>query len=171
LAVPVAWGLLAWRSGGVGAGTVLPALLLYAFVGVALFFIDADVHRLPEGLTFPLGISIAALLLVAAAVTQQWGSLGRAAICGVLSFVVYLVLLLASRGQFGFGDVVVGSITGLLLGYLGWPEPYWAAALGFVLGAVVSLARLARRRIGLKTEIAFGPYIVLGALVTVIALR
>ena len=64
-------------------------------------------------------------------------------------------------------QIAITGLVGVLLGrYLGWElQPsLW-------LGAVVSLARLARRRIGLKTEIAFGPYIVLGALVTVIALR
>ena len=35
-AVPVVWGLLSWRLGGVAGGVVLPAFLLLAWAGVAL---------------------------------------------------------------------------------------------------------------------------------------
>ncbi len=163
-ALPVVWGLLAWRLGGIGGGTLLPAFLVYGWAGVALFWIDADVHRLPHGLTMPMLGAVSALLVVAALGTGEWGALLRAVCCGAGVFVVYLVLVLASFGGFGFGDLVLGSITGLLLGFLGWRQPLLAIAAGFVIGSLVMLVRLALRQITLKTEIAFGPYILLGAL-------
>ncbi len=171
VAVPVAWGLLAWQLGGVAQGTVLPALMLYAVIGIALSWIDIDVFRLPEGLTFPLAWSLAGLLALASLLTGDWGALVRALVSGVLCFVAYLVLLLLSRGQFSFGDVVLGAITGLLLGWLGWREPWWALAAAFVASAVVLLPMLLVRRIKGQTFVPFGPFIVVGALVCVLALR
>ncbi len=163
-ALPVVWGVLAWRLGGFAGATVLPAFLVYAWAGVALFWIDADVHRLPHGLTWPLAAAVAALLTVAAALTGDWGALVQALICAVGAFVIYLVLVVVAAGQFGFGDLVLGTITGLLLGYLGWALPVLAIAAGFVIGSVVMLVRLALRQITLKSQVAFGPYILLGAL-------
>ncbi|PID96435.1 MAG: peptidase A24 [Actinomycetales bacterium] len=167
--VPVLWGVLAWRVGTAADGTLLPALLLYATVGVALSWIDADVHRLPHGLTMPLAAGVVGLLLVSAALTRDFGSLGRAVTCAGISFVVYLVLVLLSSGSFGIGDLVLGTITGLLLGFLGWPQPLLAIAAGFVISSVVLVVRLVLRQITLKTTVAFGPYILLGALWVVLA--
>jgi leader peptidase (prepilin peptidase)/N-methyltransferase len=164
VAVPLVWGLLAWRLGGLAGATVLPAFLVYGWAGVALFWIDADVHRLPHGLTWPLGAAVAALLTIAAAWTGDWAALGRAFACGAGGFVVYLVLVVVAAGQFGFGDLVLGTITGLLLGYLGWSLPWLAIVAGFVIGSLIMLVRLALRQITLKTQVAFGPFILLGAL-------
>lgn len=166
--LPVVWALLAWRLGGVAGGVLLPAFLVYAWAGVALFWIDADVHRLPSGLTTPLLWSVVGLLAVAALVTGEWGVFARAAICGAGAFVVYFVLVLASFGSFGWGDLVLGSITGLLLGVLGWRHPALAIAAGFVIGSLVMVVRLALRQVTLKSEVAFGPYILLGALWVVV---
>ena len=51
--VPVAlallWGLLGWRFGPLSDWALTPAYLAFAFVAVALAWIDADVHRLPRG--------------------------------------------------------------------------------------------------------------------------
>ena len=164
VALPVVWAVLAWRLGGLAGATVLPAFLVYAWAGVALFWIDADVHRLPHGLTWPLGGAVAALLAVAATLTGQWGALLRAFACAGGAFLVYLVLVIVAAGQFGFGDLVLGTITGLLLGYLGWLLPLSAIVSGFVIGSLVVIVRLALRQITLKTHVAFGPYILLGAL-------
>lgn len=167
--VPLAWGLLAWRLGGLADGAILPAFLAYAWAGVALFWIDADVHRLPHGLTWPLAGAVAGLHAVAAFVSRDWMILGRALACAGLMLVVYTVLFIVASGQFGMGDIILGTITGLLLGALSWRAPWDALAVGFVLAGLIALIRLALRQITLKSHIAFGPYIVLGALVIALA--
>lgn len=160
-AVALVWGLLTWRFGVTPA---LVPLLLLGVVGVALTRIDLDVHRLPEGLTLPAVVAVLALQAVASALTGDWGALLRAVIGGVLSWVAYLVLVLLSRGALGWGDATLGGLVGLTLGYV---EPTWpllAIVAAFVLGGLVSAVGLLARRLTLSSHIAFGPYILLGAL-------
>ena len=74
-AVSAMWGLLAWHLGDRHGGVELPAYLVLATVGVALARIDADVHRLPSGLTFPTAAAVAALLVISSALSGAWSSL------------------------------------------------------------------------------------------------
>ncbi len=167
VAVPVLWGVLAWRLGGVARAAVLPAYLLVAAVGVALFWIDVDVHRLPEALTLPCIPAVALLLAIASATTGDWGALGRAVACGVAGWLVYVVLALAVPGGLGLGDATLGGLVSLPLGYLAWGAPVVAFVAAYLVSGVVALVGLALRRLHLKSDIAFGPYILVGALVAV----
>ena len=165
--VPVLWGLLAWQLGGLAGGVVLPAYLLLAGVGVALVWIDADVHRLPEGLTLPAIPAVGLLLAVASLASGDWGALGRAAICGVLGYLFYIVLALLVPGGLGFGDATLGALVSLPLGYLGWSEAVTGVVLTYLCGGVFSLGMVALRRVRLTGYIAFGPFIVIGSLAAV----
>lgn len=168
LAVPVLWVLLAWRLGGLGSGAVLPAYLLFAVVGVALVWIDLDVHRLPEGLTLPSVPALLALLAVGAVTSGEYGALLRAGLCGVGLWAGYLLLAVASPGALGLGDATVGGLVGMMAGFLDWRAAVVATVAAFVVGGVVSLALLVTRRVTMKTHIAFGPFILLGALAAVL---
>ena len=82
----------------------------------------------------------------------------------------YLVLGLLRPGQLGGGDVKLAGLAGLALAWLGWPVLLAGAALGFMLSAVVSLGLLAARRITLRSQICFGPFLLGGALLAVLAI-
>lgn len=164
VALPLLWGLLAWRLGGLSEGAALPAYLLLGWVGVALTWVDLDVHRLPEGLTLPTIPALVVLLAVASATTGDWGALLRALACGALSWLAYAALAFVVPGGLGLGDATLGALVALPLGYLAWSVPLVAFLLGYVLSGVVALAGLATRRLSLGSHIAFGPFIVLGAL-------
>lgn len=164
LAVPVLWGVLAWRLGGLSAGAALPAYLLLAWVGVALFWVDVDVHRLPEGLTLPTVPALLVLLAVASATTGDWGALLRAVVCGAAGWLVYAVLAFVVPGGLGLGDATLGGLVALPLGYLGWGVPILGFVLAYLLSGLVAVVGLALRRLTLRSHIAFGPFIVVGAL-------
>ncbi len=166
VAVPLVWALLAVRF---GPSARLAPLLLLGAVGVALAWIDLDVHRLPEGLTLPALAAVLSLQVVAAAVTGEWGALGRALVAGVLSWAAYLVLVLLSRGALGLGDATLGGLVGLALGYVDASWPALALGAAFLLGGIGSALGLLTRRLTLATSIAFGPCILLGALVVAVA--
>ncbi len=169
LAVPVAWGLLTWRLGGVAGGLLLPAPLLLAVVGTALTRIDLDVHRLPQGLTWPALPALFGLLLVAAIGLGQWWPLGRALLGAALTWLAYTIAALLPGGGMGAGDATVGGMIGLVLGFLGG----WAVLLGalaaFLLGGVVAGVGLVSGRLGPRSSLAFGPYLFLGGLVAALA--
>lgn len=161
-AVPaVAWAL--WAS---GPGWLTPAYLVLAVAGAALGVIDAHTHRLPNALVFPLTWATAALLALAALGTGDWGSLGRAALGGLAFFAVYQVLyLVAPRGGIGYGDVKLALSLGAVLAWHSWTTLLVGVFAAHLLAGVVAIVLLLGRRAGWKTGIAFGPYMLLGAMV------
>jgi len=65
----------------------------------------------------------------------------------------------------GLGDVKMMAMIGA---FLGWPGVVAALLLGAVLASVVALAGLMMRRLHLHNKMAFGPFLALGAAVTLI---
>lgn len=161
-AVPaVAWAL--WAS---GPGWLTPAYLVLAVAGAALGVIDAHTHRLPNALVFPLTWTTAVLLALAALGTGDWGSLGRAALGGLAFFAVYQVLyLVAPRGGIGYGDVKLALSLGAVLAWHSWTTLLVGVFAAHLLAGVVAIVLLLGRRAGWKTGIAFGPYMLLGAMI------
>ena len=158
--------LLLGRFGG------QPDMLAFGFLGVlgvALAAIDVAVQRLPDRLTLP-ALPVLTILLAGAAVLGHDGhALARALLGGLALAASYLLLALLRPGQLGGGDIKLAALAGLTLGWLGWGTLLTGACLGFLLSAVVSLALLATRRITLHSVICFGPFLLGGALLAILA--
>ena len=166
LACAATVGALAGRFAGtpeVAAYCVLGAL------GVALAAIDLQVQRLPDRLTLPAYPALLALLAVAALVGHDAWPLARALIGGLALGSTYLLLGLIRPGGIGGGDIKVSGLAGLALGWLGWRAVLGGAALGFVLAGLAGLALLAARRVTLHSQLTFGPYLIGGALLAIMA--
>jgi leader peptidase (prepilin peptidase) / N-methyltransferase len=171
LAIELATGavlaLLLGRFGG------QPDMIAFGFLGalgVSLAAIDISVQRLPDALTLPAYPVLVILLTVAALIEHQAGALVRALAGSLVLAAVYLVLAVLRPGQLGGGDIKLAGLAGLALGWLGWPAVVTGAALGFLLSAVVSLGLLAARRITLRSQICFGPFLLGGALLAALAI-
>jgi leader peptidase (prepilin peptidase) / N-methyltransferase len=158
--------IAAWSIGGLGGWSALPAYLLFAWLTVGLVWIDLDVHRLPVGLVVPAGGATLILLAVASLATGdgRWWH----AIAGAAAFwLVYLVLFLLPGGGIGGGDVRLAPVIGALLGWLGAAQVVIGMAAGFLVGGVAAAALLALRRVGLRSFIAHGPAMCLGAWIAI----
>ena len=160
LGTGVLFALTAWRFGPVWE---LPAFLALAAAGVLLTVIDVQHRRLPNRVLVPAFVAGAVLLTAAAALTGDWPALLRGGIAAVVLFAVYLFLALISPRSLGMGDVKLAGLLGLYLGWLGWGVVVVGAAAGFVVQALLALVLLAGRRIGLRSELPFGPAMLLGA--------
>jgi leader peptidase (prepilin peptidase) / N-methyltransferase len=148
------------------------AVLAFGFLGmlsVALSGIDIAVHRLPDKLTLPAYPVLILLLGIATVAGHSGAPLLRALLGGVALTCAYFLLAVLRPGQLGAGDVKLAGLTGLALGWLGWPVLILGAALAFVLSAIVSLGLLAARRISLRDSICFGPFMLGGALLAILA--
>jgi len=164
-------GVLALLFGRFGGR---PEMLAFAFFGtlaVALAAIDIAVQRLPDRLTLPAFPVLTGLLAVAAAAGDQGGALLRAVLGGAALTGGFLLLALLRPGQLGGGDIKLAGLAGLILGWLGWPTLIAGAVLGFLLSALVSLGLLAARRVTLHSAISFGPFLLAGALLAMLASR
>ncbi len=162
-------GVLALLLGRFGGQPDMVAFGFFGVVGVALAAIDIAVQRLPDALTLPAYPILITLLTGAAIAGHDFAALLRALLASLSLVGLYLVLALVRPGQLGGGDIKLAGIAGLALGWLGWPVLILGAALGFLLSAVASLALLAARRVTLRSGISFGPYLLGGALLAMLA--
>lgn len=149
-----------------------PDVVAFGFlgaVGVALAAVDLSVRRLPDRMTLPAFPALIMALAAAAVIGHDGRALARALLGGVALALGYLLLALARPGHLGGGDIKLAGLAGLTLGWLGWGTLLTGACLGFLLSAVVSVALLATRRITLRSMICFGPFLLGGALLAILA--
>jgi leader peptidase (prepilin peptidase)/N-methyltransferase len=142
----------------------LPAELAFVTGLIALAFIDLDHMKLPRVIVWPLGIAVLLLLVLAAAIHGTWHRLVVAVICGAVEFAVLYLINRVSPRSLGFGDVRLGAVLGLALGWLGWRYAFWGFLAANFLGAVVGVALIVAGRAGRRTPIPFGVFLALGAL-------
>ena len=171
VAMALLWGLLAWRFGPLSEWALTPAYLGFAFVSVALAWIDADVHRLPRGLTRPAYPLLAGQLALASLASGDWAALRRAAIAGIVLWLVYLVLAVIAAllgSGFGLGDVTLAGLVGLATGYVSVQATLIASCAAFLLAGVYGVVRIVARRGTRKDDIAFGPWMLVGTLIALV---
>lgn len=164
---------------------------LYAAVWVFVLWlllllsaIDVRTYLIPNTITallFAAGIIVAAVkalqpvwfpvyswsffknFAVLLAPTRSIFSLHVLGFAAALLFFLLLVFLTRGRGM-GWGDVKLAAVLGLLLG---WPDIILALALAFVIGGIVGAWGVLSRRLTLKSALPFGPFLALGAALTV----
>jgi leader peptidase (prepilin peptidase)/N-methyltransferase len=166
-ACSVAWAGIGWRFGPVPE--LLPYLLL-AGLGVLLAAVDLACLRLPDALVKPGFVAGAAVFCGLAAGLPAWPDLLRAGFAAGVLAGGYLVLAVLPGGALGYGDVKLAGLLGLFLGWLGWGEVLAGALLPFLINGVVAVGLLAARRVTRRTLVPFGPAMLLGAWLAVVAL-
>ena len=153
-----AGGALAWRSSLPPWATAFHLLILALLV--LLTATDLEQRRLPHLLLDPLIAAAALFVLFNPTVTPLAALIGAAAAVGFLG-----VLGLVIRGGVALGDLYLVAPLGLLLG---WPAVFQSVFVAAILSAVIAIALLAMRRVGMKSYIPFGPFLVAGAVITLL---
>jgi leader peptidase (prepilin peptidase)/N-methyltransferase len=159
----MAVGVVAWAAWG---SPLLPALVLVAAVGAPLGVIDARVHRLPDALVLPALVATVVLVGVASWVTGDASAWRRALIGAGVAALVHGVLWFAGAG-IGLGDVKLVALLGLPLAWLGWATLAGGLFVAYLLGGLWAVGLLVVRRARLGTHVAFGPFLLVGALLAV----
>ncbi len=146
----------------IAAVLVLVAYLHLAAVSIVLALIDLDVHRLPNVIVLP-SYAVGAVLFVVAAVLQgDLIPLAVAAAGAGILFALYALAAVAYPGGMGLGDVKLAGVLGLHLGWLGWGTLAVGAFAPFLLGGVFALVLLVLHRVGRRSGIPFGPWMLAG---------
>jgi leader peptidase (prepilin peptidase) / N-methyltransferase len=170
LTVEVTTALLLGALGArVHPGLVLAAACWLALCSVPLAFIDAAVRRLPDVLTGPAFGGTALLLLGAAAASGHWHVLAESVLGGIALAGFYLVLALISPSGMGMGDVKAAAGLGILLAWRGWTALIAGGFAGFLLAAAYGTALLISGRGTRKHQIPFGPFMIIGAFLVILA--
>jgi leader peptidase (prepilin peptidase)/N-methyltransferase len=83
-------------------------------------------------------------------------------------YALYFLMAIVSPSSLGFGDVKLSGLIGLLLGWLGVGHAVVGLLAGFLVGGLLALVMLAGRRVGLRSHIAYGPSMLIGAFVALV---
>ena len=139
----------------------LPYYLFLTFIFVAISFYDILYQEIPDQLSLPT--------IVLAGLADVFGHLiaPSSLIIGFAIPVVFFgAMFFGSRGRWiGGGDIRIGAIMGLVLGY---PKVLVALFLAYCIGSLFSVVGLITKRIRLKSAIPFGPFLFLGTYIAMI---
>ncbi|MEW2425767.1 A24 family peptidase [Streptomyces nigra] len=150
-----------------GARPELVVWLLLAPVCVLLAVVDASVHRLPDVLTLPLAAG-ACVLLGGASLFPGAGGSWTSALLGLLVLGACFFVLFLFSGGLGLGDVKLALGLGAVLGWYGWPVLLIGVFAGYLFGALYGIGLVMAGRAGRRSRIAFGPFLLAGALAGVL---
>jgi len=163
VATAAVFALLALR---VSDPWVLAALCWIAALGVAMWYIDIAVYRLPDQLTY--AAFAGALLLLAG--SGELAHTGWAAVNGGGMAASYLLLIIVYPAGMGLGDAKLALSLGTALGWFGWVVTVLGASAGFVFAGAFSVVALIAGWVTRKSRIPHGPFMLLGALATILVL-
>ena len=163
------WFLVTLRLAGDGLGWAIPAYLALAFICVVLAVIDASTRLLPNRITYPAFPIMLSLLLLASVGLGDLGRLARGLLAALAVGAFFLLLALISPKGMGLGDVKLAPTLGLALGWLSWGAVAFGVFTGFLLGGLAGLAAIAVLGLTRKSLLPFGPWLVTGALLGVLA--
>jgi prepilin signal peptidase PulO-like enzyme (type II secretory pathway) len=124
----------------------------FVFLSVLLVILVYDWKKMlvPDVIVLP------AILLAAVLNFSNWPAFGIAA-----GFFALLVVVSRERWM-GWGDVEIAALMGFLLGF---PDILLALLLAFVIGAIYGIILICLKGKKLKSEIPFGPFLVIGTLI------
>jgi leader peptidase (prepilin peptidase)/N-methyltransferase len=132
---------------------LVPALVLLAAL-VAITGIDLERQLIPDVITLPGILAGVAASLAIGRVSWVDSLLGI-----VVGGGAFLVIILASGGGMGGGDMKLGAMLGA---FLGWKVVLLAMFLAVVLGGVLAIGLIASGIRGRKDPIPFGPFLAAG---------
>lgn len=153
-------GLLALR---VHPPLVLVAVGLAAAAGIVVAAVDARTRRVPDRVLIPTLVAVTTLLVAAGVVDHRPERLLTALGGASAAFAGYSLLALVTSGL-GLGDCKLAALIGLVLGWVGWSALFAGITLGFALAALFVLPRIVTGGFSRTRTIAFGPFMLLGAL-------
>jgi leader peptidase (prepilin peptidase)/N-methyltransferase len=135
--------------------------------GMWLSLIDIDTHLLPRRIVYRT-IAVAMPLLVLSAFFDDTGSVAGMFIGGIGMWFMLRVLEVLSRGDLGGGDVGLGGLLGLYLGWLSYEAILVGLFASFLVGGFFAVALLVTRKANRNTHFAFGPFLSVGTLIAVL---
>lgn len=149
---------------GLGPGALLAVYLGFLVLTVALTVTDLEEMRIVDRLNLPgtaiLAVALAVVAVSGGDVSWLWrGFLGAAAYLAGTT----LMWFIAGGKGFGAGDVKLSPLLGLYTAFLSWGTLGWSVFVTAVVGGVLGAAVLVLERGGAKSELPYGPPMVIGA--------
>lgn len=142
------------------------AFLFFVSALITISFIDAEHHIIPNKITYT-GLIVGPVLLLPSEPGKFLFYLSGLLIGGGYLLLVDIGWIAVKKTEgMGFGDVKLGAVLGL---FLGWPvfiAIFFASLLGIVYNVGVSVFKHQTLEETLKTTFGFGPFLALGGILT-----
>jgi len=146
-----------------GPTALAASLLLFVAALVVIAFVDLDHQVIPNVMTLPgipLGL-LAGLAVGGPPILDR--ILGALTGAGFLYLVLVYGSALYGQDAMGEGDL---NLMALVCAFLGWKAVVVTLLVGCLSGSLVGLALIALRRLGRREHMPFGPFLALGAVVS-----
>jgi leader peptidase (prepilin peptidase)/N-methyltransferase len=143
-------------------------LVMHVGVGIAgllLSRIDLREHRLPNRGTGSLAVGLGIVAVVANDSVRMQGGV----MAGALSAGVFALAAALPPHALGWGDVKLQGGLGFYLGFLDSRLVLYQCVMAFLVGGVVALIGILRKSHRVSDHIAFGPSLVAGVALAVLA--
>jgi leader peptidase (prepilin peptidase)/N-methyltransferase len=158
-------GVLAW---GAGFEVATVGLIWAALVALVLALVDVAVHRLPDRLILAALAGTIVVFGIAAVTTGDYHRLGVAVACGLGCGIAYFAIVFLTPSGMGLGDAKLSVLVGLTCGWFGIRTAIVAIFAGIIFAGLSAIALLLTRRVTRRDRIAYGPFMLLGALAAVV---
>ncbi len=155
--------LVIWRF---GPGWSTPVFFAFCSALIVITFVDLDIQIIPDVITLPgIVIGLMAGSLILPDPFERSSLLGfKHAVIGLASGgIVFYVIAVLSRGGMGGGDIKMMAMIGA---FAGWKSVLLTTFAGSLLGSFVGICLMIFKGKGRKTKIPFGPFLALGALIS-----
>jgi len=128
-----------------------------------VFFADVKYQIIPDEMQIALAVLGSAWIMTG---PLSWTQAGWV-VGGVVAVTIPIFILhFLTRGKgMGFGDVKLAANIGLIMGIR---NGLLSLYFGFITGAVIGLLIMVVRKKGIKSRIAFGPFLVIGMAITLL---
>jgi leader peptidase (prepilin peptidase)/N-methyltransferase len=149
---------------GLGFHTLV--LMAYSSAMVVITFVDLDFQIIPDVITIPgIAVGLIAGSLILPDPFDRAFLLGfKAAAIGLASGgILFLVIAVLSKGGMGGGDIKMMAMIGA---FSGWKSVLLTTFAGSLLGSIIGIALMVFKGKGRKTKIPFGPFLAIGAIIS-----
>ncbi len=161
-----------------GSSAELAVATFYSCLFIVLLVIDLEHGLILNKLVYPsMAVAlIISIFLPPSKIAYTDGTLAlflnslpqsgiaQAAIGGSIGLVLFLLIVIISKGGMGWGDVKMAALIGLVTGYLVFFALFLAVILGGVLAGILLLLKIKRRKQG----IPFAPFLSLATIATLL---
>ncbi len=153
----------------VGIAWPLVPYIGFLLLSMALLVTDLEEFRIVDRLNLRGSVVLAVGLGIAALIDGSLDSLWRGLLGAVAYFAGATALWLLVRGRgFGAGDVKLAPQLGLFAAFVSWGTLGWAVFATALIGGVIAIGMIALGAAKLKTELPYGPPMVIGAWLAIV---
>jgi len=151
-----------------GAIPLIFSLIIFSFF-IVIFVYDLKYYLIPDKVIYPAIGAAAVYQAFSAFDSFGWNPetlnvLLPYILSGLGLALFFFSIWFVSRGKWiGFGDVKLGFLIGL---FLGFPGVAVALFLGCAIGAIIGVGLIALKKKSLKSEVPFGPFLAVGTLIS-----